>query len=349
MLDSSIYIENLWNNKKLEPSDVSDEQKLHNFLDELTIEFQQIYQEKQDEVNKLEVKLQSAEDIFKSNLDSKSQKLNEIHIQVQAAMTKFKQASETAVRIGDRLASTESERKTLVRAIDIIKTIDVLERIEPVKFQEKIQDSLNFMTIKNSLSDTLRKKDVKNFCLLLQDIRKVLIDIKSDDVSKAQTNVIALSQLVESELLVEFDSSIVKLSQYMSATTSTTAPSSSSSSSSIENNTSNANNQKIDVELQILKQTQNLVECLYTFSEGQSLEKRYLFHVVQFMFKDTNRSRNYNNKRIQSPSKYNRYNDEEDDEEDMAGDRLSKLFGCISKICKEQFEVISKVCCYLCI
>ena len=204
------------------------------------------------------------------------------------------------------MASTELERKTLVRAIDIVKTIDVLEKIEPVHFQEMLQNSLNFMTIKNSLSDTLRKKDLKSFCSLLLDIRKVLIDIKSDDVSKAQTNSISFSQLVESELLDEFDSSVTKFSIVATQ-----------------------NTDKVQ-ELQILHQTQDLVECLYFFSEGQSLEKRYLFRVVQLMFKDGKQQHSHgiNN---------------DDNGEQCSVDRLSKLFGHILQICKEQFEIIAMV------
>ena len=100
MSDSTSYIENLWNRKKLEPSDESEEYRLNKFLEELTVEFKQIYIEKQDKLDKLETKLQTAEDTFKTNLNSKSKKLNEINSQVQLAMTKFRQASETAVRIG---------------------------------------------------------------------------------------------------------------------------------------------------------------------------------------------------------------------------------------------------------
>jgi hypothetical protein len=119
---------------------------------------------------------------------------------------------------------------------------------------------------------------------------------------------------------------------------SSSSTSSSSSSSSIEKDNADQNNDKAkDIELQILRQTQNLVECLHSFGEGQSLEKRYLFHVVQLMFKDntTNRQR--------SGTRYNNRDEDDEDDEEQSVDRLSKLFGLISKICKDQFEVISKV------
>lgn len=137
------------------------------------------------------------------------------------------------------------------------------------------------------------------------NLRKILIDINSPTVQHAQRNIVTLSQVTESALLDQFEAIFTVLLK-----------------------------SKDDENLELYAEVRELAICLQSFNKGSSLEKRYLFSVVQ-------RALTKNAARL-SPSNegFQLYST---GSVDIGAHRLSDLFRFLTAICDEQFQLIAKV------
>jgi hypothetical protein len=137
------------------------------------------------------------------------------------------------------------------------------------------------------------------------NLRKILIDINSPNVQHAQRNIVSLSQFTESALLDKFEAIFTALVK-----------------------------SRDEENVELLAEAQELAICLQSFNKGSSLEKRYLFSVVQ-------RALSKNAARL-SPSNegFQLYST---GSVDIGAHRLSDLFQFLSAICDEQFSLIAKV------
>lgn len=161
--DSSLQIENLLKHEKIDLLSGDIEQKLKDFFSKLSIDMKQKYDEKEEAIQRISVKIQEAEQDFKLNLDIKSKKLQDVSKLVNDTILKYRLASENAIRIGNRLSSIESERSRLVKAIRLLQAINSLEKIEPVEFQESLNSMEDFSTLRQSLPRSLRISDLNEF------------------------------------------------------------------------------------------------------------------------------------------------------------------------------------------
>jgi len=163
-LDPSVQIEKLWNLEKIDLSASDDiEQKLKDFFGKLSQQMKQKYDEKEEAIQKVSITIQEAEREFKSNLDIKSRKLQDVSKLVNDTILKYRLASENAVRIGNRLSSVESERSRLVKAIRLLQAINSLEKIEPIEFQDSLNNIEDFSLLRQSLPRALRINDLQEF------------------------------------------------------------------------------------------------------------------------------------------------------------------------------------------
>lgn len=161
--DPSAQIEKLWKAENVDLQSEGIEEKLKDFFGKLSTDIKQKFDEKEDAIQKVAIKIQEAEKVFKANLEAKSRNLQDVSKLVNETIIRYQLASENAVRIGNRLASIESERSRLVKAIRLIQAINTLEKIEPVEFQESLNSYEDFNALRKNLPRALCVSDLQDF------------------------------------------------------------------------------------------------------------------------------------------------------------------------------------------
>jgi hypothetical protein len=160
----------------------------------------------------------------------------------------FEKASIGAVRIGSRLAATERERGQIESAIwtmDLIKTFEE----SPIAMYSELS-AVDGKQLLVALPLCLSTKSWGDISQVLFDLRKILVDINAENVLIAQTNVLRVSEAVEGQLLMQFDHTVQAV-------------------------TADRTNKDL------IKKSRDLAHWLHLFNEGQSMQKRYIFSVVE--------------------------------------------------------------------
>jgi hypothetical protein len=161
-------------------------------------------EETESEVSRLQGLVRHADNNLQQELDVHQEKVDLISTTIEQTIDNFKRASDSAVRIGERLSTSESERKRLVRAIELMRCVKVFEQADPSEFASA--GGLNNDELIEILPEQLREKNwgeisfVRGLieqCLLLclimvfvlqllMALRKIVSDVNSDQVSNAK-------------------------------------------------------------------------------------------------------------------------------------------------------------------
>ena len=156
-MDPTAHFERWWKQEKYE---LKSEENLKLFFESLTIDLTKRVNEKELLIKQLNTTLIETEKQFKETLNSKSKQLDEISQIVNETITSFKHSSENAIRIGDRLATIESDRIKLVEATEIMKCIRYFERTDTTSFEKSMKNAKSLDSLKRALPKTLKKKTI---------------------------------------------------------------------------------------------------------------------------------------------------------------------------------------------
>lgn len=286
--DPSIFLEQQINTISIDSGDP--EQKLYNLFDSLTNQLTIISNDIELEANILQDASDNMENILYDELDDHSIQLNSIHTAIDQVKLNFNNASDNAIKIGSRLQNSEKERLNIVKSLELLSYIkdfynlpnditDTILSLNAIKLKEKI------------LPNTLKTKEWNDISKVLHDLKKITMDITSTDEILKITKVIGnISEVVENELLGQFE---IILEQIMESNSNmiygtTQYPNGSIHNMSMIMMNNNNNNHFFDhsnsfvmVDELLLEKARHLTECLHLFNNGQSLQKRYIFSVIQ--------------------------------------------------------------------
>lgn len=171
-----------------------------------------------------------------------------ININVMKVKKNFEKASIGAVRIGSRLAEIDRERGQIESAIWTMDLIKTFEESPVAKYSEL--SALDGKQLLVALPLCLSTKSWGDISQILFDLRKILVDINAENVLTAQINVLRVSEAVEGQLLMQFDHTVQAV-------------------------TADRTNKDL------IKKSRDLAHWLHLFNEGQSMQKRYIFSVVE--------------------------------------------------------------------
>ena len=276
----------------------------------------------ENEVQTSQLDSRSLESDLFHEIDKQSDKLATIQNDVEAILKHFEEASSGAVRLGDRLNACESERKKLQFAEDLILHIQYFKQVPPHTLSDlgELRGSTELL---NRLPENLRNKGWGDIAHILYNLRRILYEISSDDVHNAEVNIRNLSEAVELVLLAHFEEAVSDLIE-----DSTHAP--------------------------YIKHAQSLAQWLHLFNNGSTLQKRFIFSVVErriptakfFRHPPTHKVADVQeNKKTgffsKPPSSIT--TSRPSDSSITLVDHLSELFMAISDLCQEQFSIIRLV------
>ena len=262
------------------------------------------------------------------------EKLSKVRTAVEEIQANFDRASEGAVRIGERLANSENERRRIEMAIELLNYVSWFEKIPTTQFsdlQNKSRDEL-----RDVLPVSLQKRDWGAVSQVLCDLKKILCDINASDVQNAQKNVVRLSEAVEEKLLADFEASVMDLMD-------------------------DAGNKML------ISICRDVILYLHMYNNGASLHKKFIACVVE---KNIPKSAFTADKVAASSSAWSKItngvkggvnavkslgniikrdnssggeDDPESGGEEDSLDSLSQLFGSIGVICQQQFSLIRDI------
>jgi hypothetical protein len=92
-------------------------------------------------------------------LEFQIDKLSQIEKDVDAVLAKFDEASGGAIRLGERLTTTELEREKIEFAAELMSYIQHFQNIEPKSFLGQLQTCRHEKELKSRLPIELRRKD----------------------------------------------------------------------------------------------------------------------------------------------------------------------------------------------
>lgn len=192
------------------------------------------------------VKIQDA--MLGDDLSLHNERLMKIKESVDEVREKLTKATSGAIAIGERLEKTERERKRIQKALIAMKHIKLFEGIPQIKYANL--HSCNSEQLRAALPEEFQKMTWGEVSLILYELRRILFDINADDVISAQNNVMSLTEAIETELLGEFEVAVIDLMDD-------------------QNNAA------------LIAHTKELSTWLHYYNNGQSLQKRYVFSVVE--------------------------------------------------------------------
>jgi hypothetical protein len=257
------------------------EKNLFNLFDTFSRHLYELNHALDEEFDTIQEVAHNMETMLYEELYEHSVKLQEVHQAVDAVKVNFDRASENALRIGTRLQISERERINIVKSVELLMYIREFQRT-PDTIADNIS-SMNAVTLKDSLPKTLTSKNWNEISKILHDLKIILNDLNSEDVQKAQKMITNITEVVESELLGQFD---IILNQLMENTNYYQSPQSKNTdetpiSTSDEPSGSSNNGLGMKYDPNLLERAQVLTSCLHLFNNGQSLQKRYIFSVIQ--------------------------------------------------------------------
>lgn len=159
-----------------------------------------------DELLNLQETASTADDALITKLGLHADKLKSIKVKLDKITANFGKTSQTALRIGDRLSAAESERKRIERAQELLNYIKELQDTSPSLFK-KIE-LLEGKELHDSLPCDLRQRSWAEIANVLHNLNRILGEISTEDCAVAQRNVLLLSDIVEGELLSQFERTV---------------------------------------------------------------------------------------------------------------------------------------------
>lgn len=244
--DPTMYLEN---NINISSDPVGQEQKLFQLFDELTATFTEMSKEIEDDVLVLQDAAKNAEKILMNELQLSIAKLSTVGDAVDSVKLGFDTASEGAVRIGSKLSSAERERSHIEKSIELLGYIKVFQETSADKYKKQ---SRSTRELKDSLPLGLQQKEWGEIAQILHDLKIILFELNSTDVENAQKNINRVADRVEVDLLFEFEKIVICLFE-----------------------------KKVEPE-RLFDRAKDLADWLHLFNNGASIQKRYIFTVVQY-------------------------------------------------------------------
>lgn len=243
--DESSFIENSF---KITMDSVGQEQKLFEMFEHLASTFTDMSNEIEEDVLALQESAMNAEKILMNELQSNILNLSGVGESVDNVKLGFDVASEGAVRIGGKLSASERERSNIEQSIELLGYIKSFQDTPVERYKKQ---SRSTKELRESLPHGLQKKDWSEVSQILFDLRRILFELNSSDIEVAQKNISRIADKVENELLYEFEKNVIALFEA-----------------------------RADPD-RLVDNARHLADCLHLFNQGTSLQKRYIFTVVQ--------------------------------------------------------------------
>lgn len=243
--DESSFIENSF---KITMDSVGQEQKLFEMFEHLASTFTDMSNEIEEDVLALQESAMNAEKILMNELQSNILNLSDVGESVDNVKLGFDVASEGAVRIGGKLSASERERSNIEQSIELLGYIKTFQETPVERYKKQ---SRSTKELRESLPYGLQKKDWSEVSQILFDLRRILFELNSTDIEVAQKNISRVADRVENELLYEFEKNVIALFEA-----------------------------RADPD-RLVDNARQLADCLHLFNQGTSLQKRYIFTVVQ--------------------------------------------------------------------
>jgi hypothetical protein len=311
------------------------EEQLFIIFEGLSRDLALVANEMENEIVASKRKVKRADLALISDLDNHTDKLNQVRGAVDEIKTRFDQASEGAVRIGERLAASENERRRIEVGIELLNYISWFEKSPITNYSDL--PSKTTQEIREVLPQNLQRKNFGEISQVINELRKVLLDINASDVQNAQKNVLRLSEVLEDKLLSEFESAVTDLME--------------------------------DPGQLILAETcRNLIIWLQCYQSGAALHKRFIHCAVEKSIPRPASSAALEKVGSTSTSAWSKLssgvkaigtkikdlggnkendmsgiNDEEEEYYMDAQDSLSEHFGSIGRVCQQQFGLIRDI------
>jgi hypothetical protein len=247
--DPSVHLENYVNSVQVDS--VDPEKKLFALFDKLTKQFTDVSLAVEEDVSGLQNDARQTEKVLMNELTYNSEKLEEVADAVDSVKLSFDMASEGALRIGGKLSSAERERLNIDKSMELLGYIKIFQETPAEKYNAAVKQESSTKDLREALPVGLQKKNWGTISEVMHDLRKILFELTGDDIKNAQNNVNRVADRVELELLTDFEKTIIEI-------------------------ISSKNEDERQVE-----RARDLAEWLHLFNNGQSIQKRYIFTVVQ--------------------------------------------------------------------
>ena len=267
----------------------------------------------ENEVSILRETARSANETMLFEMDGHAKKLDDVKTAVDDVKSAFEQASEGAIKIGDRLSVSESERVRIEMAMDLINFINWYDT-KPVEFFQDIHlcEDLHELRL-HCVPEVLQDKDWGRISQFLGYLRRVLFDLSSDFAQRALKNILRVSEVAEQSIVAAF---LVDLSQLM------------------DNRHDEA----------LIKTCNDSVKWLHTYNSGQTLHKRYIYAVIEKRMPDEGEgSKEGSDIGSEDLHDMSALGLQVRDSHSSSVDFLSQLFWTIGTLCTEQFDIIMKI------
>lgn len=227
------------------------EKQLFQLFDDLFHHLDDLAQEIEGEVVKLQETAWDMESTLFQDLEEQFSKLEEVGKDVDNTKLDFDRASEAAVRVGGRLAISDRERQNIDKSIDLLSYIKYFEDVPEDMFSNVL--AIDSQKLRENLPEDLKKKDWATISQVFHDLRVIApwdSDSNNSHLKKAHKIIDSLASVVEMELLGQFDATLNVLLE------------------------------EPEDEPAIVK-ARELAESLYLFNGGMALQKRYIFGVIE--------------------------------------------------------------------
>lgn len=247
--DASIHLENYVNSVSVDATEP--ERKMFALFNKLTLQFTDLSRIIEEDVSVLQNTARQTERVLLSELTYNADKLVEVSDAVDGVKLSFDLASEGAIRIGGKLSAAERERSHIDKSIELLGYIKIFQDTPTENFNNAVKATSTPQELRDCLPPGLQKKNWGTISEVLHDLKKILFELVSEDVKNAQNNIILVADRVELELLGEFENTIIDIISDRCE------------------------------DLRKIEHAKELAEWLHLFNNGQAIQKRYIFTVVQ--------------------------------------------------------------------
>lgn len=247
--DASCYLEPHINTVSIDAPDP--EKKLLSLFDKLTKQFSDLSLEIEEDVSGLQKQARQTERQLLHEMEYNAAKLVEVGDAVDSVKLGFDLASEGAVRIGSKLSAAERERSHIEKSIELLGYIKVFQATSADTYTSAVKENATARELRDVLPVGLQKKNWGTISEILHDLKKILYELNSPEIKNANNNITRVADRVEMELLQEFEKVIINI----------------------------ISDKHEDPRL--IERARELAEWLHLYNNGQAIQKRYIFTIVQ--------------------------------------------------------------------
>ena len=225
-----------------------DPDKLLSIFTEATEKISRVAQNINDEILSLQDAATVADNALVKKLDGDCEKLINVGNLLNKTMEMFERSNTSALRISERLAATERERKRIEQALSLLNYIKDLQVTPPSLFKQLEQ--LEGDDLLSNLPCDFPTKTWGEIATIIHSLNRILTDITTDFADNAQRNIQLLSDIIETQLLTKFENVVMKLM-------------------------SDINNKTLEIS------ARDLASSLFLFNGGAHIQRRFIFGIIQ--------------------------------------------------------------------